>query len=298
MQISASMVKELRERTGAGMMDCKKALQETGGDIEAAIDEMRKSGIANAAKKAGRIAAEGAVVVQVSDSGDQGVVLEVNCETDFVARDDNFQRFARQLAQTILQRREARDLETLKSQPLGGDSPTVEEARQQLAAKLGENISLRRFARVERTSAGVLGAYAHGIRIGALVDLSIDDPGLAKDLAMHIAAANPLCVGEQDMPAGVLEKEREIQLAKARETGKPEDVIAKMTDGRLKKFIAENTLLGQPFIKDTDVAVAALLQQRQAQAHGFTRYEVGEGIEKKEDNFAAEVMRQAGLDQG
>ncbi len=297
MQISASMVKELRERTGAGMMDCKKALQETGGDIEAAIDEMRKSGVANAAKKAGRIAAEGAVVVQVNDAGDQGVVLEVNCETDFVARDDNFQQFARQLAETILQRREARDVEALKSQPLGGDSPTVEEARQQLVAKLGENISPRRFARVERAG-GVLGAYVHGIRIGVLVDLSIDDPVLAKDLAMHIAAANPLCVGEDDMPAGALEKEREIQLAKARETGKPENIIEKMVDGRLKKFIAENTLLGQPFIKDTDVAVAALLQQRQAQAHGFIRYEVGEGIEKKEDNFAAEVMRQAGLDQG
>lgn len=298
MQISASMVKELRERTGAGMMDCKKALQQTGGDIEAAIDEMRKSGIANAAKKAGRIAAEGAIVLRVNDAADQAVVLEVNCETDFVARDDNFQQFAGQLAETILQRQEASDLETLKAQPLGSGSLSVEEARQQLVAKLGENISPRRFARVERSGAGALGAYAHGIRIGVIVDLSIDNPELAKDLAMHVAAANPLCVSEQDIPAAVLEKEKGIQLAKAAETGKPKDIIEKMVAGRLKKFIAENTLLGQAFIKDADVTVASLLQQNKAQVPGFTRYEVGEGIEKKEDNFAAEVMRQAGLGKG
>lgn len=298
MQISASMVKELRDRTGAGMMDCKKALQETAGDIEAAIDAMRKSGVAKAAKKAGRIAAEGTIVIERDAAGSQAVILEVNCETDFVARDENFQKFARELADALLEQGNG-TLDSLAELPLNGtEARSVEEARQELVTKLGENISIRRHARKRQSQGGTLGIYVHGIRIGVVVDLSTDNPVLAKDLAMHIAAANPLCVDERDVPADVLEKEREIQLAQARQSGKPEDIIEKMVNGRIKKFLRENTLLGQAFVKDPDTTVAALLKANNAVVHGFIRYEVGEGLEKKEDNFAAEVMQQAGLNRG
>ena len=295
MQISASMVKELRDRTGAGMMDCKKALQQTAGDIEAAIDAMRKSGIAKAAKKAGRIAAEGTIVIQPDHAGNQAVILEVNCETDFVAKDENFQDFSRQLATVLLDQGNG-STDSLEDLPLNTmQSPTVEEARLQLVTKLGENISVRRYARLNKTAGGALGIYVHGIRIGVIVDLSTDNPALAKDLAMHIAAANPLCVDEQDVPQEVLEKEREIQLAQARQSGKPDEIIEKMVNGRMKKFLRENTLSGQAFVKDPDITVAALLKVNNASVKGFARYEVGEGIEKKVDNFAAEVMQQAGL---
>ena len=295
MQISASMVKELRDRTGAGMMDCKKALQETAGDIEAAIDAMRKSGVAKAAKKAGRIAAEGTIIIERDAAGSEAVMLEVNCETDFVARDGNFQKFARELASALLEQGNGTP-DSLAELPLNGtEVQPVEEARQELVTKLGENISIRRHTRIRQSQGGSLGIYVHGIRIGVVVDLSTDNPVLAKDLAMHIAAANPLCVDEQDVPAQVLEKEREIQLAQARQSGKPEDIIEKMVNGRMKKFLRENTLLGQAFVKDPDTTVAALLKANNAVAHGFIRYEVGEGLEKKEDNFAAEVMQQAGL---
>ena len=293
MQISASIVKELRDRTGAGMMDCKKALLETAGDIEAAIDAMRKSGIAKAAKKAGRIAAEGTIVIKADLAGNQAVILEVNCETDFVAKDDNFQDFSRQLATVLLDRGNGA-MDTLGDLPLNStDSQSVEEARQQLVTKLGENISIRRYTRVNKFAEGTLGIYLHGIRIGVIVDLSTDNPVLAKDLAMHIAAVNPLCVDEQDVPQEVLEKEREIQLAQARQSGKPDDIIEKMVSGRIKKFLRENTLSGQAFVKDPDITVAALLKANNASVNGFIRYEVGEGIEKKMDNFAAEVMQQA-----
>ncbi len=295
MQISASMVKELRDRTGAGMMDCKKALQETAGDIEAAIDAMRKSGMAKAAKKAGRIAAEGTIVIERGAAGSQAVILEVNCETDFVARDENFQKFSRELASTLLEQGNGTP-ESLADLPLNGtEARSVEEARQELVTKLGENISIRRHARVRQSRGGTLGIYVHGIRIGVIVDLSTDNPVLAKDLAMHIAAANPLCVDEQDVPRDVLEKEREIQLAHAGQSGKPEHIIEKMVNGRVKKFIQENTLSGQAFVKDPDTSVGGLLKANNAVVHGFIRYEVGEGLEKKEDNFAAEVMQQAGL---
>ncbi len=295
MQISASMVKELRDRTGAGMMDCKKALQETAGDIEAAIDAMRKSGIAKAAKKAGRIAAEGTIVIQPDHAGNQAVILEVNCETDFVAKDENFQDFSRQLATVLLDQCNG-STDGLEDLPLNTmQSGTVEEARLQLVTKLGENISVRRYARINKTTGGALGIYVHGIRIGVIVDLSTDNPVLAKDLAMHIAAANPLCVDEQDVPQEVLEKEREIQLAQARQSGKPDEIVEKMVSGRMKKFLRENTLSGQAFVKDPDITVAALLKANNASVKGFIRYEVGEGIEKKVDNFAAEVMQQAGL---
>ena len=276
------------------MMDCKKALLEAAGDIEAAIDVMRKSGIAKAAKKAGRIAAEGTIVVKPDQAGNQAMILEVNCETDFVAKDENFQGFSNQLAITLLEQPDA-TMDGVAELPLHTDAQTVEETRQQLVTKLGENISVRRFARLDKTAGGILGIYRHGIRIGVIVDLSTDNPGLAKDLAMHIAASNPLCVHEQDVPPPVLENERQVQLAQARQSGKPDAIIEKMVSGRMKKFLRENTLTGQAFVKDPDTTVAALLQAHDATVNGFIRYEVGEGIEKKADNFAAEVMQQAGL---
>ena len=295
MQISASMVKELRDRTGAGMMDCKKALLETAGDLEAAIDVMRKSGIAKAAKKAGRIAAEGAIVVKPDPAGNRAVILEVLCETDFVAKDENFQDFSSQLATRLLDRTDA-TMDTVAGLPLNDtDSQTVEEARQQLVTKLGENISVRRFDRLNKAAGGILGIYLHGIRIGVIVELSTDNPVLAKDLAMHIAASNPLCVNEQDVPPQVMENERQILLAQARQSGRPDAIIEKMVSGRMKKFLRENTLTGQAFVKDPDTSVADLLKANNASVNGFIRYEVGEGIEKKADNFAAEVMQQAGL---
>ena len=297
MQISASMVKELRDRTGAGMMDCKKALQETAGDIEAAIDAMRKSGVAKAAKKAGRIAAEGTIVIEQDAAGSEAVILEVNCETDFVARDENFQQFAHGLAGALLDQGNGSKGTPADLSLNGTEARSVEEVRQELVTKLGENISIRRHERIRQSQGGTLGVYVHGIRIGVIVDLSTDNPVLAKDLAMHIAAANPLCVDEQDVAADVLEKEREIQLAQARQSGKPEAIIEKMVAGRMKKFLRENTLLGQAFVKDPDLSVADLLKTNNAQVNGFIRYEVGEGLEKKEDNFAAEVMQQAGLAQ-
>ncbi len=278
------------------MMDCKKALQQTGGDIEAAIDEMRKSGVASASKKAGRIAAEGTLVIKTDDGGNQAVLVEVNCETDFVARDENFQGFSQRLAAAILERETETGMETVGNLSLNKDgSQSVEEARQQLVAKLGENISVRRFSRIKKSDDGVLGIYLHGTRIGVIVDVSPNIPDLAKDLAMHIAATNPLCVNEQDVPKDVLDKEEEIQLAQARESGKPDNIIEKMVDGRMKKFLRENTLSGQVFVKDHDISVATLLKENNAVVHGFTRYEVGEGIEKKSDNFATEVMQQAGM---
>lgn len=295
MQITASMVKELRDRTGAGMMDCKKALQEAGGDIEAAIDVMRKSGIAKAAKKAGRIAAEGTIVVKPDQAGNQAVILEVNCETDFVAKDENFQGFSSQLASTLLEQPGATADSAGQLRLNNGGTQTVEDTRQELVTKLGENISIRRFARLNKTAGGTLGIYVHGIRIGVIVDLSADNPGLAKDLAMHIAASDPLCVNEEDVAPQVLENERQVLLAQARQSGKPDDIIEKMVSGRVKKFLRENTLTGQAFVKDPDTSVAALLKANNASVNGFIRYEVGEGIEKKADNFAADVMQQAGL---
>ncbi len=297
MQITASMVKELRERTGAGMMDCKKALQETAGDIEAAIEAMRKSGVAKAAKKAGRIAAEGTIVIAAAENDSRALVLEVNCETDFVARDENFQGFAHSLAGALLEQGDETP-GAYAAVSLNGGAQAAEDARQELVTKLGENISVRRHARLQQSPGGALGIYVHGIRIGVVVDLSVDNADLAKDLAMHIAAASPLCVAAQEVPAEVLAKERDIQLAQAAQSGKPDAIVEKMVSGRMQKFLQENTLLGQAFVKDPDVTIAALLKKHNAVVNGFVRYEVGEGLEKKEDNFAAEVMQQAGLSEG
>ena len=290
MAITASLVKELRERTGAGMMECKKALTETNGDIDAAIEMMRKSGQAKAAKKAGRIAAEGLVVISMSDDGSRAAMAEVNCETDFVAKDSNFVSFADAVAARALAS-DVDDVEALLLQPLHqGEDTTIETARQALVAKIGENMTVRRFVRV--ASSGILGAYRHGTRIGVLVDMEGGNAELAKDIAMHIAASNPICVSQDDVPAEKLEKEREIFRAQAAESGKPADIVEKIVDGRVRKFFEEVTLLGQPFVKDPDTSVGKLLDKAGARVGAFHRFEVGEGIEKRQEDFAAEVMAQ------
>ena len=291
MEITAAMVKELRERTGSGMMECKKALQETNGDIEAAVEGMRKAGLAKADKKASRIAAEGLIVVERSADGKEAAMVEVNCETDFVSKGDDFRNFAKAVAQRVLQSRPA-DLEALLEMPLqeeGGVS--VNTARQELVAKLGENMNVRRFVRYQ--SEGLVGFYLHGTRIGVLVDMVGGSEELAKDVAMHVAASRPVCVEEKDVPADMVAKEREIFTAQAATSGKPANIIEKMVEGRLKKFFAEVTLLGQPFVKDPDKSVGDLLKAAGATVVRFERFEVGEGIEKKTENFAEEVMAQA-----
>lgn len=290
MEITAAMVKELRERTGSGMMECKKALQETNGDIEAAVEWMRKAGLAKADKKAGRIAAEGLIVVERSADGKEAAMVEVNCETDFVSKGDDFRNFAKAVAQRVLQSRPA-DLEALLAMPLQEEGEvSVNTARQELIAKLGENMNVRRFVRYQ--SEGVVGFYLHGTRIGVLVDMVGGSEELAKDVAMHIAASRPVCVEEKDVPADMLAKEREIYAAQAASSGKPANIIEKMVEGRLKKFITEVTLLGQPFVKDPDKSVGDLLKAAGATVVRFERFEVGEGIEKKSGNFAEEVMEQ------
>ncbi len=290
MAITAAQVKELRERTGAGMMECKKALVETDGDIEAAIEQMRKSGLAKADKKAGRVAAEGLVKINISEDGKHAVVVEVNCETDFVAGGDDFKDFVNAVAERILADKPA-DVDALLALPLvDGSDETVNEARQALVAKIGENIQVRRFELFE--TSGMFGAYLHGTRIGVLVDMDGGDAELAKDIAMHIAASRPVCVAEKDVPAEMLEKEREIQVAQAKESGKPDNIIEKMIEGRMRKYLAEITLLGQAFVKDPDITVGKLLDKHGATVNRFIRMEVGEGIEKKSENFADEVMAQ------
>lgn len=286
MQITASLVKELRERTGAGMMDCKKALQETDGDIEVAIEEMRKSGAAKAAKKAGRIAAEG--IISIKQGEKDVTILEINCETDFVAKDENFLSFTNSIIDAVAAENPG-DVEALMGLSLGDQ--TVEEATQQLVAKIGEKITVRRFEK--RTASGPVGTYSHGVRIGVIVELEGGDETLAKDLAMHIAASKPVCISEEQVSQDLLDKEKEIFSAQAEESGKPAEIIEKMVSGKIKKFLKEITLLGQPFVKDPDQTVEKLLQAANASVVSFIRYEVGEGIEKKVDNFAEEVMSQA-----
>lgn len=286
MSISASMVKELRERTGAGMMECKKALVETGGGMDEAVELLRKSGKAKADKKSGRIAAEGLVVIAVE--GNNAAIVEINSETDFVAKDENFLEFSKQVATAILSN-DAGDVTGLNSEKLA-DGREVESARTDLIAKVGENISLRRFSRV--TAQDNLGHYTHGARIGAVVSLQGGDAGLARDLALHIAASNPLCVDESGVPVATLERERRIFSEQAAESGKPPEIVEKMVSGRIAKFLKEVTLLGQPFVKDPDVSIAKLLKAADATVVSFVRYEVGEGIEKKEENFAEEVRKQ------
>ena len=285
MNITADTVKQLRERTGAGMMECKKALVETHGDLDAAAELMRKTGLAKADKKAARGGAEGTVVVE--RSGSNAVLVEVNCETDFVARGDEFQAFARDVARVALEKA-PKDVNALVA--LAGGASTLDEQRRALIAKIGENISVRRFARV--TAPGALGTYVHGGRIGALVALKGGDEALARDLAMHVAAANPAYIDASGVPAAVLEKEREILAEQTKGEKKPPEIIAKMVEGRLRKYLAEITLVGQPFVKDPDTTVEKLLKKGGADVVQFVRYAVGEGIEKKQDDFVSEVMAQ------
>jgi elongation factor Ts len=285
MNITADSVKQLRERTGAGMMECKKALVETKGDLDAAAELMRKSGLAKADKKAARVAAEGTVAVE--RAGLSAVLVEVNCETDFVARSDEFLGFARDVGRLALEKSPA-DLNALLALPHGAG--TLEDQRRALIAKIGENISVRRFARV--TAPGALGSYIHGGRIGALVALKGGDEALAKDLAMHVAAANPAYIDASGVPAALLDKEREILAEQTKNEKKPPEIIAKMVEGRLRKYLAEITLVGQPFVKDEDTTVEKLLKKSGATVVQFVRYEVGAGIEKKQDDFVSEVMAQ------
>lgn len=289
MQITAAMVKELRERTGSGMMECKKALTEADGDIDTAIENMRKSGLAKADKKAGRVAAEGRIAIKISDDGKTAVIAEVNCETDFVSGGDDFLTFVNEVAATALENR-PQSVEALVELAIDGGQ-TIEEKRKEMVSKIGENIQVRRFE-IMQLDAGQLGSYLHGTRIGVLLGMENGNDDLIKDVAMHIAASRPTCVTEEQVPAELLEKEREILIAQAQDSGKPQEIIEKMVDGRIRKYLAEITLVGQPFVKDPDKTVGALLKDEGAKVTGFVRFEVGEGIEKKQENFADEVMAQ------
>jgi elongation factor Ts len=280
------MVKDLRERTGAGMMECKRALVEADGDLDAAAEVLRISGQANADKKASRIAADGRVVV--AQEGNKAVVVEVNSETDFVAKDENFVVFAEAVAAAALASGTT-DAAALAGEKLA-DGRTVEEARTDLIGKVGENIGVRRIGQIEST--GIIASYTHGARIGSVVAIDGGDEALGRDVAMHVAASNPMCIDETGIPAETLENERRILTEQAQESGKPAEIIEKMVAGRLNKYLKEITLLGQDFVKDPDVSVGKLLSAADATVTGFVRFEVGEGIEKKEDNFVEEVMAQ------
>jgi elongation factor Ts len=288
MAIGAALVKELRERTGAGMMDCKRALVEAEGDLEQASELLRKSGQAKADKKAARVAAEGTVLVKGTTDGHKYVVVEVNSETDFVAKDENFAGFAATVAEAALAGQYA-DVAALMASE--SDGKTLETRRQELVAKVGENIAVRRFQVLQ--SSETIGSYSHMGRIGVLIELQGGDSGLARDLAMQVAATSPRYVSAAEVPEDELAKEREILAAQALQEGKPEDIVQKMVEGRLRKHLNEVTLTGQPFVKDPDTKVEKLLAAVGASALSFVRYEVGEGIEKKEDDFVQEVMAQA-----
>lgn len=287
--ISAALVKELRERTGSGMMECKKALVAAEGDIEKAVEEMRKAGQAKADKKSSRTAADGVVVIEVADNNKRAVLVEINSETDFVARDESFIKFADNVSSALLKSGATDDQAIADTQLASGE--TIESARQNLITKLGENMKVRR-AEVLDTD-GVIGAYVHSGRIGVLVELSGDDACLAKDIAMHIAASNPMVINQNDVPAELLEKEKEIFIAQAQDSGKPAEIIEKMTEGRLRKYLDEVSLMGQPFVKDPSQKISDLLKASNAAVKHFVRFGVGEGIEKEEVDFVKEVMQQA-----
>ena len=294
MRITAAMVRELRERTGVGMMECKRFLVESGGDMERAVELLRKSGRGRADKKATRTAAEGAVVIETDGSGTYALV-EVNCETDFVARDGQFRAFSRTVARAVLRGAPAslEELAALKAD--GGSIESIEQIRLELIGKIGENVQIRRFERVSPRG-DTPAVYLHGSRIGVLVDMSGGDEALARDVAMHVAASRPLCVSGEDVPAEVLDREKAVLSAQAEEQvrreNKPAGIAEKMVQGRLRKFLSEITLLGQPFVKDPDQSVAKLLKSRGAEVNAFYRLEVGEGIERKQEDFAAEVEAQ------
>ncbi len=282
-EITTSLVKELRERTGLGMMDCKKALQAADGDIEKAIEDLRKESGLKAAKKAGRTAAEGLVMTKIAEDGSYGVMVEVNSETDFAARNEQFVDFANTVLETVFSKKEA-DIDALLAAGL-------EQERQTMVQEIGENITVRRAAVVE--GEGATGAYVHSNnKIAVLVALKGGSEELAKDVAMHVAAVNPLVVNAEDVPADVLSKESEIYSAQAAESGKPADIVEKMVSGRLRKFVEEVSLLEQAFVKDPDIKVGKLVKDAGGEVLSFVRFEVGEGIEKKEEDFAAEVAAQ------
>ena len=290
--ISAGMVKELRERTSSGMMECKKALVEANGDMELAIENMRKAGLAKADKKSGRIAAEGIIGVKVSDDGKAVAIVDINCETDFVAKADDFVNFVNSVSVALLNAESIETEEQLLAMPLE-DGVTVDEMRRGLISKLGENITVRRFEKFKTTEGGTA-AYLHGNKIGVIVELAMADQELGKDVAMHIAASKPVCVSEDQVSTETIEKEKEIFLAQQEDKikGKPVDIVEKMIAGRVSKFLGEVTLLGQPFIKDDKKTVGQLAKEKGNIIIRFSRFEVGEGIEKKEENFAEEVMAQ------
>jgi elongation factor Ts len=288
MNITADAVKQLRERTGAGMMECKRALVETKGDLDAAAELMRKQGLAKADKKATRVAAEGVIMAVKGADGHSAAMVEINCETDFVAREQDFRAFAQEVAHSALAARPA-NLEALAAARLSSGE-SIEERRRALVAKIGENISVRRFAML--SSPEHLGAYVHGTRIGALVAVKGGDASLAHDLAMHVAASNPRYLSPVQVPADVIAKEREILTQQAQGEGKPPEIVARMVEGRLRKALSELTLTGQPFVKDPDVSVEKLLKDAKAEVLAFERFEVGAGIEKKQEDFVAEVMAQ------
>lgn len=291
--ITAAMVKELRERTGSGMMECKKALTEAGGDMEAAIEAMRKSGLAKADKKSGRTAAEGCICVKLSADGKSAAIAEVNCETDFVAKGDDFIAFANSIAQCALDSAAASS-EALLAVAIPATGVSIDDTRRELVAKIGENLALRRFERYASEN-GIVVSYLHGSRIGVLVELIGGTPELGKDIAMHVAASKPVSIDESGVSAETIAKERDIAKAQAEAEGKPANIIEKMVEGRVRKYLAEVTLLGQPFVKDDKITVGKLLADNKASVARFVRFEVGEGIEKVESNFAEEVMAQAGL---
>ena len=282
--MSAALVKEFRERTGLGLLECKRALAAAGGDVDKAIEELRKSSGMKAAKKAGRTAADGVVATRIADDGSYGVLIEVNSETDFVARDDNFRAFVEKVVDAAFNGRQT-DVAAL----MDGE---LEQAREALVQKIGENISVRR-VELLTADAGVIGAYLHGNnRIAVLVELKGGDQDLAKDVAMHVAAVNPQVVSPADMPQEVIAKEKEIYTAQAQDSGKPAEIVEKMIEGRIKKFLAENSLVEQPFVKDPDVTVGKLVAAAGAEVAAFSRFEVGEGIAVDKVDFADEVAAQ------
>ncbi len=285
MAITASMVKELRQATGAGMMDCKKALSETDGDMDAAIEFLRKKGMAGADKKAGRVAAEGVIAIAVSDDKKSGIIAEVNCETDFVAKGDEFKAFANEIAALALAA-DTTDVEAIMALTMASGK-TVDITRREMIARIGENMALRFAQKIE--SAGLIGQYQHGEKIGVVVALDGGDDALARDIAMHIAAVNPSAITADEVDQDMLAKERKFQIEQAQESGKPAEIIEKMIDGRMRKYLQEITLVGQAFVKNPDVTIEKLLKENGATVTAFIRLEVGAGIEIEETDFAEEV---------
>lgn len=288
--ITAAMVKELRERTGAGMMECKRALEESKGDLDLAIENMRKAGQAKADKKSSRTAAEGIIYIKTDDDAKNAVIIEVNCETDFVARDTGFVDFVKSSANAALVNNVGDEQQLLNQK--NNNNETVDEARRNLISKIGENINVRRLSKVSAKPNSRVGAYLHGDRIGVVVEMEGGSSSLAKDIAMHIAASSPSVVNPEDVSQETIAKEKEIFSAQAMQSGKPQDIIERMVSGRITKFLDEVSLLGQAFIKDPNTTVGKLLKSENAKVLSFIRYQVGEGIEKKQDNFVEEVMAQ------